>query len=435
MCWIVCPGTSPVCKTPSLDAHHRSHLIILTPGRQDEPEYYPIGHDMAESLFDERLAAKSDRNSSLSFLLCGIGDARHLLATLNSIAMNIDQGEGGLPKELHFTLVDLKPASLARILILLELSSQLSPAVQFGSQACDDATCVLAYLYIGHVVPPFVHAALLRTISSLIRVLEKKSKKSPLLKWVVMADATREQVLDQLRLWSRPLDDLYQPENVRKLVEINIHRAKMGRFRNGLMAEGPPIPLTCEEDEATFDQFTITPPPEAFVTRHEPELGRLVDDMRSETRPGAAQASKFAKLDEYINQNWKTNMTLIDLVWEGKKERNNHIDRPSNMEWTRLTGMEGEHVNLLQHISGDMEPEPLPGHKGVIDMMGLYFLVVGTSLGLLRSESNLRVEMIAGEMTDTMERFRYGCLDDRHGRGSSVSFPERFDRIHMSNIP
>lgn len=123
-------------------------------------------------------------------------------------------------------------------------------------------------------------------------------------------------------------------------------------------------------------------------------------------------------------------MTLIDLVWEGKKERNSRIERPSEFEWTRLTGMEGEPVPLLQHVMGDMEPEPIAGYKGIIDMMALYFLEVGSSMDFIQSCSELRVELIAGEMTDTMEKIRYDCLDDRAGRGFAVSLPERFDRIH-----
>lgn len=339
-----------------------------------------------------------------------------------------------VPKKLHFTLVDLKPASLARILVLLGLLTPMSQNGQLSSEACEDTTWVIAYLYIGHVVPPFVHAVLLRTISDLIRVLEDNSTKNPLLKWVVMSDATREQVLHHLRLWSRPLDDLYRPENVRKMVEVNVHEAKMGRMRNGLLAEGP-TPAGCEEDEAIFNQFTITPPPRGFIRRHEPQIGRLLGLVRPESRTAQEQASSFVTLDEYINQNWKTNRILIDLVWDGNKERNNRIERPSEFEWTRLTGMDGEPVTLLQNVMSSVEPEPIAGYKGSIDMMALYFLGIGTSLDFIQNCSELRVELIAGEMTDSMERLRYGCLDDRAGRGSVVYLPARFDRIHMSNVP
>ncbi|KAL1882911.1 hypothetical protein Daus18300_000549 [Diaporthe australafricana] len=401
--------------------------------RQDEPEYYLIGHDEAESLFDSSLQEQCKPGSSLSFLFCGIGDARHLLPTLNQIVLH-KGGQGDVPKELHITLVDLKSAALARILILLRLLSQLPTSEGLGSPALQDATLVIVYLYIGHVMPPFAHEALLRTISELIRVLEKKSAKSPLLKWIVMSDATRVQVLEHLRHWSRPLDKLYRPENVRKLVEDNVAQDHMiRRMANGLVGDGPPPP-TCEEDDAIFNQFTITPPPAAFIRRHEPEIGKLLDLARSARTKTHTRASSTVAVDEYINRYWKTNVTMMDFEWEAKKDRNNDLGIPSHLEWQRLPALEGDPVSLLHRIMGGMNPEAVPGQNGVVGIMGSYFFVVGHSLQLIRSASQLRVELIAGEMTDIMERLRYGCLDDRSYTGSSLSFPRTFDRIHMSNI-
>lgn len=433
MCWIVSLGTSPVCKT------HSPSCPILPPShadrhhRQDEPEYYPIGHDVAESLLDPKLAETSNHNSSLSFLCCGIGDARHLWATLNGISLHMRKGGDAL-KELHFTLVDLKPASLARILIMLRLLSQQIPSEQSGTSTAADARFAIAYLYVGHVVPPFVHTALSRTISNLIRVLEKNSPKDPLLELVAMPGATRVQVLEHLRLWSRPLDNLYSPENVRCVIKANIHEVRTWRVMSGMTAKEP-TPPTCEEDDATFDRFTIIPPPKAFVRRHEPKIGRLLDLTRTTSRAAPQQDPSSTALDEYINQNWKANMTLWDLMWEGKKERNNYVERPSNMAWTKLTDMEGEPASLLKHALGDMDLVAIPGANGIIEMMSMYFFVVGNSLERIRKRSKLRVEMVACEMTDFMERLRYDCLADRAGKGASASFPKRFDRIHMSNIP
>lgn len=349
--------------------------------------------------------------------------------------MHIANGGGtDFPKELHFTLVDLKPASLARILIFLSLLSQLPLTESLGSPASEDATWVMSYLYIGHIVPPFVHEALSQAISDLICVLEKNDPRKDLLQWVFMSEATRAQVLEHLRLWSRPLDELYRPENMRKLVGVSIQDSKMRRMMNGPISKEP-TPQTCEEDEATFNEFTITPPPEAFIRRHEPQIQPHLDLKRSTRRSAKEKARDSSAFDEYINQHWKTNMTLIDLVWEAKKGRNNDFERPSKFEWTKITAMDGEPVILLPHVLSDMAPAPMPGHKGVIDMMATYFFIVATTLHSIRSRSKLRIEMIAGEMTDTMERLRYGCLDDRVGRGSSISFPRRFDRIHMSNVP
>ncbi|KAI3391944.1 hypothetical protein diail_6590 [Diaporthe ilicicola] len=401
--------------------------------RQDEPEYYPIGNDAAKPLFDARMATNSDRNSSLSFLFCGIGDARHLWLTLTQFMVQSDQG-GETPKELHFTLVDLKPAALARILILLTLLSRLPPLENLSSPALQEATWAIVYLYIGHVVPPFAQEALSRTVSELIRGLEKNNAKNAQLRWVVMPESTRVQVLEHLRNWSRPLDDLYRPENMREMVKVSDRRVNMTRMMLGAVG-GWPTPSSCEEDEAVFKEFTIIPPPASSIRLREPEIGRLLDLTKSPRGNAQQRARHSAAVDEYVNQHWKTNPTLIDLVWEARKDRNSDPGHPSQPEWQRLTPLEGEPISLLQRILSDADPLGIHGQKGVVELMGTYFAIVGTSLLYIQHRSRLRVEMIAGEMTDIMERLRYGCLDDRAGSGSPQSFPKTFDRVHMSNVP
>lgn len=54
--------------------------------RQDEPEYYTVGHDNVRSQFDPSAAKNSLDAESVSFLFGGIGVARHLYITLISIA-------------------------------------------------------------------------------------------------------------------------------------------------------------------------------------------------------------------------------------------------------------------------------------------------------------------------------------------------------------
>lgn len=401
--------------------------------RQDEPEYYPIGHDVPESLFDKRLAAKSRRDSSLSFLMCGIGDARNLWETLNSIVLpDKEFVNQNIPKELHFTLVDLKPAALARILILLRLMSQLPTSEELGGQVSQDLTWAMAYLYVGHIVPPFVHATLSKSISDLIGVLERNSPKNPFLKWIVMSEDTRAQVLQHLRLWSEPLEDLYRPMNMRTNVHAAVHDARMCRMMNGRM-DADPTPATCEEDEAIFDKFTTTPPPEAFIRRHEPQIAPMLEQMRSKKRSTREQAGR--NFDDYINNNWNANMTMIDLVWEAKKERNFEVNRPAGLEWTKLTAIDGDPVSMAKRLLGDITTPTFPGQKGVIELVASYFFVVSLSLHNVLNSSKVRVEMIAGEMTDTMERIRYGHTDGRAGMKTSVSLPQQFDRVHMSNIP
>lgn len=62
----------------------------------------------------------------------------------------------------------------------------------------------------------------------------------------------------------------------------------------------------------------------------------------------------------------------------------------------------------------------------------------------LNYQKRLVVEMIAGEMTDILERIRYNALDHRHsdaggpvdkGLVDPTKFPQTYDFVYMSNIP
>lgn len=77
--------------------------------------------------------------------------------------------------------------------------------------------------------------------------------------------------------------------------------------------------------------------------------------------------------------------------------------------------------------------------NGIIDSIAKVFDML--SMSAVSLTGRLQIEMVAGEMTDFLDRLKYDCLDHRshkpHDKDSldPRSFPRRYDRIHMSNIP
>lgn len=377
------------------------------------------------------LEKTSRSNSPLSFLFCGIGDARHLYTSCLQF-INVDDRKTF--SAIHFTLVDLKPAALARTLIILKLLSEAATLkLDPRDSSTQDASWTIAYLHVTHILPPFVYEKLQQTISCLIRELERGQPKG--LRWVFVPDATRLEVLVHLRHWAHPLPDLYRPENMRKLVQYNVQSIEKDRMMSGRGDhDGAPLP-DCELDDEIFRKFTVIPPPKDFISRHEPKVGQLLEDHK------AKKTSSTRALGRYINQTWKTNPTILDMQWEAKKDRHDAYEPPE--EWRKINATEGNPLSTVRHIFGNMAPERLPdGKKGVIELVAMYFKVVGASMRFLIDDSHLRIEMIAGEMTEIMERIRYGCLDHRVPvKRPSLSvldpskFPQKFDRIHLSNVP
>lgn len=420
--------------------HPRRRQVADDLGRQDEPEYFPFGNDNAESVFDSGMFETAKSGSSLSFLFGGIGDGRNLLATLFSM-MVFCRSSGRHFKSLHCTLIDLKPAALARLLILLSLfSSETSGRGLMQnraalSSAIQDTLCSAAYIYMGYILPPSVHQRLQDTISSLVQRMEVSSDGAiPGLEWVYISSSTRPRILRYLQHWSRPLDVLFSTDNIRKGTKAGISRIKKYRMMPDFNRFYKPPPPGCEKDEDIFKQFAFIPPPADFNHRQEPDLARLLAPLQSDD---AVSTAARDQLHEYINCKWMANPTILDLEWEAKKYRNTiggYSEVPGE-ECAKLPDMDSGCVDMLAHVMGDFNPSRgLSGVNGVIDFMSFYFLWVVQALDYLRKKANLRVEMVAGEMTDAMERLRYNCMEDmRDGDGSS-EFPRHFDRIHMSNI-
>lgn len=75
---------------------------------------------------------------------------------------------------------------------------------------------------------------------------------------------------------------------------------------------------------------------------------------------------------------------------------------------------------------------------GLFDYFRAFFTPVAKALGSL--QDRITVELFLGEMSDTMERLRYGICDQRisleqHLKAKEPRYPTAFHRVHMSNNP
>ncbi len=145
-------------------------------------EYYAFGHDEAESLFDDALEKACTAQDSVSLMFCGSGDARHIFTTILMMSLKEMTSTGGgtsrpsfgkkVCKNLHITMLDLKPAAIARTLLLFDMMAMYVTLRQNGTEGIEDAPIIMAYLYAGHVVPPGVNEKLQSHIEILLKTLE-----------------------------------------------------------------------------------------------------------------------------------------------------------------------------------------------------------------------------------------------------------------------
>ncbi|KAI1499416.1 hypothetical protein F5X99DRAFT_389871 [Biscogniauxia marginata] len=384
------------------------YLPRLRPSIQDEPEHYGPGHDDAESQYTTVLKKSSRRDPVLSFMFCGIGDARHLFHTIRSCAARSSESQ-----KVHFTILDIKPAVLARALVFFKILDQAYTSEDQKSLA----SLSLGYLFCAHMIPPFVWDVLQETIQTLEACLDQS--KQPFT-WVYVPPQQMELVSRVLKTWGHEPTDQYAPEKLRRLIREDIDQTTPSPPMMG----GPRwmfLPEYVAEHEF-FDDFSVMLPPDAVLSKFEPELSDLV----AEHRNGSGKAR--SRIDKYLDKHWRWNTTLIDSEWEAKKEGQ---DAPE---------MGFDPFNLIEALTKPSSGQKFPIVKTVQVMTRIQHYFERISECVLELQGKVMVETIVGDMAEVLERIRYGLLDRPNPMHTSrekieVDWPHKYHVVHLSNIP
>ncbi|KAI0010631.1 hypothetical protein F4779DRAFT_577027 [Xylariaceae sp. FL0662B] len=385
-------------------------LPRLRPSMQDEPDYFGPGHDDVESQYTAALEKSTREDLVLSIMFCGVGDARHMFQTILRFASNKNN-----PQSLHFTILDLKPAVLARDLIFFTL---LQEAIS-DQESSDLSLLTLSYLFCTQLIPRFVWRKLQKTISKLVPVLEKQQQP---LDWAYLAVSQMGMVIKVLKSWQSGPATAYKTDLLRKLVAHQIAVAyppEMSGFSGAPWNHFP----SYRDDHQFFDDFTVMLPPAAALSKFVPELSTLVTELRS----GDRTARK--RISDHLDKSWKVNVTLIDVEWEAQKANTvNRFAEPPDMGYDPF-----EIVKMVAKLP--LRKGTSDGELSVIKRMQDYFRKVGLSISSL--QGRLTVEMIIGDMAEVLERARYGLLDRTNVEEDTTSkeWPQQYHIIHMSNIP
>ncbi|GAB1317037.1 Tetratricopeptide [Madurella fahalii] len=401
-------------------------LPRLMTNLENMTEYYAIGHDMAETLFDDPLQKSCSSQDSVALMFCGSGDARHVLNTLVMMGIREMSRKKRLCKDLHITLVDINAAAIARTLILLDMIVVYSVLRVNNTPGIEDAPTVMAYLYAAQVVPEIVNQKLQTHIEALLHSLENEDE--PLHDWLYLPPATRKAVAQVLRRWQNPPQECcYSPRLIRSTVVAKI---KSERIKTSLMY-GHDRRMKAqpgfELDRKSFDDLGVVLPSKGFAERRDEPLVAMMEEYRK-----GSKAAK-QKLAAHIDENWVTNLTLIDFDYSEARNNANDPLYPMVDDEAKVPSIESDPTELAT-----MLPEISRG-QGVLENLGDFFATTALILVRFGGENRLMIEAMVGEMTDIMERLRWDCLESRSlspdAKIDPAKFPRKYDRIHMSNIP
>eukprot|EP01088_Endostelium_zonatum_P014844 TRINITY_DN3399_c0_g1_i1.p1 TRINITY_DN3399_c0_g1~~TRINITY_DN3399_c0_g1_i1.p1 ORF type:complete len:683 (-),score=153.06 TRINITY_DN3399_c0_g1_i1:95-2143(-) len=414
----------------------------------------------------------------------GIGDARHLFATIIDAGIQIKRAQGRnnnnnstsfktttiIPQPVHFTMLDIKAAAIARDLILfyaIDRLAQLQPFKNPKNQAVIETVVLLEYLYTGELMPKYSYDLLLR----LIRELQDKLNSKSLPPWlIVQSPTTITEVLKIFNHWLKP-----PPYTVKHFIDKVKERKQFGNpvtdeiLRNsGNMPEGSldmmngnhlaslfnhitdeqlmemPVPKgkTLEErraimksmmtDSSLFSamgNLSMLPSPSLrdefiFYTTHHfiPPPVDMKDKHKGLApiawQPMGKEQGKFAKKDveqfrKHMNEDWQLNPTFLDKEW------NEDIGlMPQDHEPLVM-------VSNLYSVVLDMSME-----ADYYQMMFTYFATLAESLAQLISYSSARFEWQIGEVLD-----HFQDMEQTRQQRLNTGLPISYDRMFLSNIP
>ncbi|KAG6008119.1 hypothetical protein E4U21_005001 [Claviceps maximensis] len=389
---------------------------------QDIPEYFCVGHDDVD-LFNEDFGEGKPGKNDLSFLFAGSGDGRNAFSAILNMYYKELSTKGWCFGKLHLTLLDLKTAALARVLIFFSMMVECAAVKERrGVREAEDHVLDMAYLFSCHIIPPFVAARLQSTISRLIDMLDGKlTDENNSLHFVCIPDGDKMPLRRVLRQWQSPCIGLSKVSDMRSVVRRIHQEAQRCRMQacHGIEKKES----SRESGKIDFDNFATILPSAEVAQRREPPL---VKPLALYTSTGSS-----VELLRYIDANWMVNNTIIDYDW---------ADRSRQRGFNIVGSLEFEPLNVSKSMGG---PPPSKSREmSPVESLAFTFKGFTSSVSLLSSQKRLVIELITGEMADVMERMRYNLLDHRlpspNNSASTLDsnlFPRKYDYVHVSNIP
>ncbi|KAH6685757.1 hypothetical protein F5X68DRAFT_240974 [Plectosphaerella plurivora] len=412
--------------------------------RQRGNDFYRKGQfAQAEKAYTEaaRLASEDPAPwSNMSAIKFELGDWSVALANLDkALALSSDEPDDGPKKQklytrmakCHFHALSLdKAAAAAQHLGDDDASKSLRLAItdaqKLWSALPDEAA------FRKQVFDPFAEMKVIESIRTLIDELEK-DKDQPatnVLDMLWTTKATRDQVLRKLKQWVEPLGDGYTTKQLR---EPNIQRFMRTEMQMSMALGMPPPESDSTQNRRDFRAFGVVFPNNTFLERREPELLPLIEAYR---KSGSGTAAKQA-LATHLDDNWRINMTLLDMDYESRRLRENSNSGPLDL----LPVLDWDPNTMAEWLQPGSSKSPRS--EGLFEDMSTFFEILAVSA--LSHLGRLQIGLIAGEMAEVMERIRYDSLEHRSPSVKARTpvkrpvdpsrFPRVYDRIHMSNIP
>jgi hypothetical protein len=368
-------------------------------------------------------------------LFAGVGDARHVFTTLYSIfekeqetKVDAEISEPDRRKifssRFHFSALDLKFPVLARDLVMFLVIDQLS-LTDLDTSESQDLAAAAFFLYLAPLLPRYVFNLLQAKVALAIKMLNNEE---PLPIWLSIYERDTQGIIQALSIWQTEMSNRWTTAQVRQRT-LNCTRTLKEKRAQDPYAYEEIHPRGCVQERAYYEAVGALWPPSSLLEKYEPDLQEIIKEYESTDKN---EEANLGKAKELVDRHWMPNILLFDT---DITEPGDQIDDipighdPFHFEWksSRAFSWYDNYSVRYRHFA----PSRLCDHGGRL------FHAVARALQHTRERTV--VELMAGELTQTMDQFRLGVSPHRlSGKASGIevdSFPMRYDRIHLSNIP
>ncbi|KAG5930341.1 hypothetical protein E4U42_001856 [Claviceps africana] len=222
---------------------------------------------------DESVLRKQILDHDVSLLFAGCGDGRNAFSAILNLHHKDEATRGQAFKNLYLTLIDLKPAALAKVLVFSSLMIECSIVrMKYSAQAGQDCALDMANLFSCHIIPPFAAARLQGTINRLLEKLDgNPDKESGPLDFLYVPESDRLPLLRALRQWQLPWSGLSKVSDMRSVVKREHQRR---RFRAQADHGIDKQEHGSGSQRSDFENFATILPSGAIAERREASLAK-----------------------------------------------------------------------------------------------------------------------------------------------------------------
>ncbi|TGO50050.1 hypothetical protein BCON_0193g00110 [Botryotinia convoluta] len=408
------------CRVEILERLARYH-----PSMRSAEDYVTVGHDNAKSLFDESLALQIPAGETISFFNSGLGDARHFLASLISIAH--EEAKGKIPKRrYHFTLNDINKHVLIRDLIILSLLDKLSQVKEQQIFESVNILNTIYFIYASCLMPKWVSEQLQEVIAELLRCLSNGQQP---LEWIYLYEADIPVYIQALENWVSG-GRVATAFTAKEVMESTISTMQDSIYNNKSDEYWEHIGPYCNKERELYCATGVLLPFLQAMQQHDPKLVDL--SLEALNNPRGRESRLF--MTHVMTDNWVFNPTQLD--WDSHTA----IGNPEPRVFLRF-----DPFNLVSRLWEELKEELPPKEKyaHLFEHVGPFFAKAASAIKSLGNR--LKVEIVKGDYIDVAERIHFGLHYDPTqsqvldtgdiGYPRPKDFPSLYYRIVLSNIP